>query len=74
MEKLKTDELNFLWERIVCISRMIYNFTVAIAIIHFAICEVRSNNLSPGLFFINLANILIAHLTPNLGYLPKRYW
>ena len=53
---------------------MIYNFTLAIAIIHGAICEVRNDNSNHGIFFINLANILIAHLTPNLGYLPKRYW
>ena len=38
---------------------MIYNFTVAIARIHFAICEVRSNNSNPGIFFINFANILM---------------
>ena len=50
---------------------MIYDFTIAIAIIYFAICVVRRDNSNPGIFFINLANILIAHLTPNLGYLPK---
>ena len=61
-------------KKLLPIFRMIYNFTIAIARIHFAICEVRSDNSNLGIFFINLANILIAHLPPNFGYLPKRYW
>ena len=50
---------------------MIYNFTLAIARTDFEICEVQSDNSKRGIFFINCANILIAHLTPNLGYLLK---
>ena len=53
---------------------MIYNFTNAVARIHFTICKAWSDNWNTGIFFINLANILIAHLTPNLEYLPKIYW
>ena len=73
MEKSNMDELNFLWEK----TGLHFSYdlqTITIARIHFTICKLRSNNLNPGIFFINLAKILIAHLTPNLGYLPKRYW
>ena len=50
------DELNFLWEKLLWIFRMISNLTIEIARIHFAICEVESDNSNPGIFFINLAN------------------
>ena len=56
LEKFNMDELNFLWEKLLWIFRMISNFTVEIARIHFAICEVESDNSNPGIFFINLAN------------------
>ena len=58
------DELNFLWEKLLCIFRMISNFTIEIARIHLVICEVQSGNSNPGIFFINLAN--------KPGITPKR--
>ena len=85
LEKQYTMDEDILWKnltwmnkisfgkKILCIFRIIYNFRIAIARIHFAICQVQRDNSNPGIFFINLANILIAHLSPNLGYPPKRY-
>ena len=74
MEKSNMDELNFLWEKVLCIFCMICNFTIAVARIHFAIFKAWSDNWNTGIFFINLKNISIAYLIPNLEYLPKRYW
>ena len=44
------DELNFPWEKkLLRIFCLIYNFIIAISRIHFAICEVRSDDLNPGI-------------------------
>ena len=39
----------FLGKKLFRIFLMIYNFAIAITRIHFAICEVRSDNLNPGI-------------------------
>ena len=45
------NEFNFPWKKkLHCIFLMIYNFTITITIIHFAICKVQSDNLNHEVF------------------------
>ena len=45
-EKNHADEVNFPWQK------MIYNFAITVTRIHFAVCEVWSNNLNPEILWI----------------------
>ena len=47
VEEYNVDEVSFPSQKPLHIFCMIYNFAVTITRIHFAICEVQSNNLNP---------------------------
>ena len=47
VEKHNMDELNFPWKKMLCVFRMIYNFTVALNRIDFTICKVQKDNWNP---------------------------